>query len=87
MEPIRVHDTFVPGQHRADAKRFCGRKEQIKTAVKALSREGTSIVVYGDRGVGKSSFVEMVKLIAQDKTSVVYDFKFHQLLPKHGFQF
>ena len=87
MESIRVHDTFLPGQHIADAKRFCGRKEQIKTAVKALSREGTSIVVYGNRGVGKSSLVEIVKLIAQDQTSLVYDFKFNHLLPKHGFQY
>jgi Cdc6-like AAA superfamily ATPase len=87
MDPIRLHDTFLPGQHISDAKRFCGRKEQIKTAVKALSRDGASIVVYGDRGVGKSSFVEMVKLIAQDQASVVYDFKFHQLLPKRGFQY
>jgi Cdc6-like AAA superfamily ATPase len=88
MDEIRADDTFMPSQHIADKDRFCGRKEQLKRALKALARAGSSIVVYGDRGVGKSSFVEMIKLIAQDQAQLVYDFNFKHLLPKqHGFQY
>ncbi len=87
MQRIDIHDTFSPGQEILEPHKFAGRKEAIAQAIKALCRLGTSILVYGERGVGKTSFVEMVKLIAQDQVELIYRYKLHHLSPQTGFRY
>lgn len=87
MSNIDIHNTFSPGQEILDPNRFAGRKGNIAQAIKALCRPGTSILVYGERGVGKTSFVEMVKLIAQDQVELIYRYKLHELTPSAGFKY
>jgi len=87
MSNIDIHNSFSPGQEILDPNRFAGRKENIAQAIKALCRPGASILVYGERGVGKTSFVEMVKLIAQDQVELIYRYKLHELRPTAGFKY
>jgi hypothetical protein len=87
MATIDVNDTFLPAQEIMDPSRFAGRKEAIRRAVEALCTPGASILVYGDRGVGKTSFVEMVKLIAQDQVELIHRYKLNYLKPTGGFQY
>ena len=87
MGKLDIHNTFSPGQEIIDPQKFAGRKGNIAQAIKALCRPGTSILVYGERGVGKSSFVEMVKLIAQDQVELIYRHKLNALRPPTGFQY
>jgi hypothetical protein len=62
MELIDIHQTFWAGDYIIDPEIFAGRKPQIEKALKALFRPGQNIFVYGDRAIGKSSFVEMISL-------------------------
>lgn len=82
-----LHNIFSPSQEILDPERFAGRKESVAMAVKALCRPGSSIVVYGERGAGKTSFVEMIKLIAQDQVELIHRYRLHQLKPLKGFQY
>jgi energy-coupling factor transporter ATP-binding protein EcfA2 len=87
MSAIDIHNTFSPGQEILDPNRFAGRKSVIEQGIKALCRAGASILVYGERGVGKSSFIEMIKLIAQDQVELIYRYKLRHLIPQSGFQY
>lgn len=84
---IDVHNTFSPGQEIIHPEQFAGRKENISRAIRALCRNGTSLLVYGERGVGKSSFTEMVKLIAQGQVELMYRYGLRSLKPKGGFRY
>lgn len=78
---IKLNDTFSPGQEIVMPDMFAGRCSDIERAVQALSRAGSCILVYGDRGVGKTSFVEMIKLIAQGNVELLYRHNLHKKYP------
>lgn len=78
---IKLNDTFSPGQEIVSPDMFAGRKADIERAVQALSRAGSCLLIYGDRGVGKTSFVEMIKLIAQGNVDLLYRHKLHKKYP------
>lgn len=86
-EDINIYSTFYPGQQIEDPKHFAGRKSDIEQALKSLCSPGSSIVVYGERGVGKSSFVEMIKLIAKGESHLLYKHKFHKIFPPEQFKY
>lgn len=81
MTNFDLHSTFFPGQQIEDPKWFAGRKFDLERALKALCRDGSSIIVYGERGVGKSSFVEMIKLIASGDCHLLYKYDYHKIYP------
>jgi len=87
MKNIDLHTTFSPGEEIKDPNMFAGRRNNISQAIKALCRPGTSILVFGERGVGKTSFVEMVKLMAQGQVELIYRYKFNFLVPKNGLNY
>lgn len=78
---IKLNETFSPGQEIVMPDLFAGRSNDIERAVQALSRVGSCILVYGDRGVGKTSFVEMVKLIAKGNVDLLYRHNLHKKYP------
>lgn len=87
MKNVNLYATFFPGQQIEDPKWFAGRKFDIEKALKSLCSPGASIVVFGERGVGKSSFVEMVKLIAAGNSHLLYKHNFQKLFPPDRFKF
>ncbi len=87
MTNVNLYSTFFPGQHIEDPKWFAGRKLDIERALKTLCSPGASMVVFGERGVGKSSFVEMIKLIASGNSHLLYKYNFQKLFPLEKFQY
>ncbi|MGN6396549.1 MAG: hypothetical protein ACTHMI_13355 [Mucilaginibacter sp.] len=87
MSQINLYSTFTPGQHIENPKGFAGRKFDLERALKSLCSAGSSIVVYGERGVGKSSFIEMIKLIATGDTHLLFRHNLHKLFPPEKFKF
>ena len=84
---ISIHDTFTPGDTIDNPEKFAGRKGDIERALLALSRKGCSLMVYGERGVGKSSFSNMIKKIAQGDDYLIYKYKFHKVYEPNRFIF
>lgn len=73
-----TNNLFFPSIEIKEPKWFSGRKDPIERAVKALTDEGASIIVYGERGVGKSSFVEMIKRIVEGDHTLIFRNNLHK---------
>jgi F0F1-type ATP synthase delta subunit len=86
-DTIDVHNFFFPGQEILNPENFVGRKQNIAQAINALCRPGTSILVFGERGVGKTSFVEMIKLIAMGQVELIYRYDLHRLAPQEAMNY
>lgn len=68
MEDISPINVFTPSQEIKDIERFAGRDGELASLSTALQSHGAQIVMYGQRGVGKSSLArQLVKLASNDK--------------------
>ncbi|MDD5383474.1 MAG: ATP-binding protein [Gallionella sp.] len=64
ISPINV---FTPAQEVKDIERFAGRDDELAALATALQSHGAQIVMYGQRGVGKSSLArQLAKLAVND---------------------
>lgn len=57
-----IETIFVPGTAIKEQELFAGRKEQIQKLCDAVRRPGKHAIVYGERGVGKSSIAQTFHL-------------------------
>lgn len=57
-------NAFSPAQEVLDPELFAGRHDQLKSLSDALRTVGSCPVIYGDRGLGKSSLAVQCQLIA-----------------------
>jgi len=61
---------FTPGSPLNERELFAGRSDQVDQIIGAISQKGYHAVLYGDRGVGKTSLsnvlVEFLKDVGQD---------------------
>lgn len=87
MTQLDIYSLFFHGQHIEDPKWFAGRRGDIEKALKSLCSPGSSMLVFGERGVGKSSFVEMVKQIASGETHLLFKYNLHKFYPPEKFKF
>ena len=56
----RVAEVFTPGAPIDSLDLFAGRLEQIKDVLSAVAQRGQHVVLYGERGVGKTSLANIV---------------------------
>ena len=72
-ERIRLRSTFTPAQPVADPQMFAGRREILETLIRAVEDQRSHVVVYGERGAGKTSLLRMLSRAAEEaKYIVVY---------------
>ena len=64
MSRTAILNAFSPAQELVDPSRFAGRGPEIRELTDALRVQGSIPVVYGDRGLGKSSLAVQMQLIA-----------------------
>lgn len=83
----RINTAFFPSKEITDPEFFVGRKDEIKDSIIALSDPGSFLSFYGLRGVGKSSVVNQVKLIAEGNTQLPKRLKIERYLPQKGFNY
>jgi Cdc6-like AAA superfamily ATPase len=61
-------NAFTPADEVREPERFAGRKEQLQTLSRALESDGVQIVIYGNRGVGKSSLAHQLSNLVKSRT-------------------
>lgn len=71
-----IMNVFTPALAIDDASRFAGRQGQLDAVSIALQSDGTQIVIYGNRGVGKSSLARQLTGMAQGDMTVIDRLKF-----------
>lgn len=64
MTRAAILNAFTPAHEVTDPAKFAGRTAQMKELADALRVEGSVPIIYGDRGLGKSSAAVQVQLIA-----------------------
>lgn len=71
MSEISPINVFTPAQEVKEIERFAGRDEELMALSTALQSHGAQIVLYGQRGVGKSSLArQLARLATNDKELV-----------------
>jgi hypothetical protein len=68
ISPINI---FTPAQEIKDTERFAGRDDELLALSTALQSHGAQIVLYGQRGVGKSSLARQLTKPATNDKDVV----------------
>lgn len=72
MQKIQqVGHTYTPASPIEIKGLFAGRHMQLKKVVSFISQKGYHTIIYGDRGVGKTSFSNIIKLLFENPTSQV----------------
>jgi Cdc6-like AAA superfamily ATPase len=68
---IRLRNAFTPAQPVVDPEMFAGRKGVLQNLIRSVEDERLHILIYGDRGVGKTSLVRMLAMTARDARYIV----------------
>lgn len=66
-----ITNVFTPAMAVEDVARFAGRQEQLEKLSLALQSKGTQLVIYGNRGVGKSSLARQLMSLAKGDDAVL----------------
>jgi len=87
LDVDRISKAFSPAHEIEDPRLFAGRKEEVKSGIRALMNRGGFVAVHGLRGVGKSSIGLQLKLIAEGDRRLPKMLDLERILPKKGFNF
>ena len=66
-----VLNAFLPSQEIDDPARFAGRASEVREVADALRIEGSVPLIFGHRGLGKSSLARQVRRIAMGDTALL----------------
>jgi len=67
----QILNAFLPATEIDEPRRFAGRRAQVAQALDALLTEGAHLFVYGQRGIGKSSFALQVVRLARGEDELL----------------
>ena len=62
---------FTPGAPINEKDLFAGRSEQVEKIIDAVSQRGCHAILYGERGVGKTSLSNMLSAFLANRLSFV----------------
>ncbi|MGI8666894.1 MAG: hypothetical protein ACR2N4_12815 [Jatrophihabitans sp.] len=66
-----LSNAFQPATELQDPERFAGRSKQIRELATSLHTVGATPLIYGDRGLGKSSLAVQLQLIAMGNVELL----------------
>ena len=66
-----VRKVFTPHQPIGSAQLLLGRESEIRRLLQHLSTPGQHVLLYGDRGVGKTSLANITRLLVPDERTVI----------------
>ena len=62
---------FTPSQPVSDQDLFAGRNELLATIIRSVEHQKMHAILYGERGIGKTSLLHILALLARDARYVV----------------
>ena len=71
MSHITPHNAFTPAKEVQDIDRFAGRAATLDALAAALQSDGAQIVLYGQRGIGKSSLSRVLTQLAVNDEAAI----------------
>jgi Cdc6-like AAA superfamily ATPase len=63
---LRLRSAFTPSQPVVDRRMFAGRRALLTSLIRSIEDERLHIILYGDRGVGKTSVLHVLAHAARD---------------------
>ena len=71
MNEATPHTAFTPAKEVQDIDRFAGRSKELGSLATALQSDGAQLVLYGQRGIGKSSIARILTRMAINDPNVI----------------
>lgn len=63
---LKVAQVFTPSAPIDSQELFAGRSEQLTRVISAVAQKGQHVIMYGERGVGKTSFANVISQIMRN---------------------
>jgi Cdc6-like AAA superfamily ATPase len=70
-ERIRVRNAFTPAQPVVDGRMFAGRADLLGRMIQFVEDQRMHVVIFGERGVGKTSLIHMLSIAAREARYIV----------------
>ena len=67
----KIRHAFTPSQPVADRRLFAGREDILKTVIRSIEDQRLHVVIYGERGIGKTSLLHVLTQAASDARYIV----------------
>ena len=68
---MKLLESFTPSQPVSDRRRFAGRLDVLTAVIRAIEEQRLHVVVYGERGLGKTSVMHVLTQAARDARYLV----------------
>ena len=68
---IRLRSAFTPAQPITEQRMFAGRREILMTLIRSIEDESLHVILYGERGIGKTSLLHVLAQAARDARYLV----------------
>lgn len=68
---MKILEAFTPSQPVSDRRRFAGRLDVLTAVIRAIEEQRLHVVVYGERGLGKTSVMHVLTQAARDARYLV----------------
>lgn len=67
----RLGRAYPVSQPVSDLRQFAGRRELLTSVIRSIEERRMHVVLYGDRGIGKTSLLHIIALLARDARYLV----------------
>lgn len=73
LDRIRFHlrNAFTPSQPVLSHRMFAGRTEVLRMLIRSIEDQRLHVILYGDRGIGKTSLLHVLAQLARDARYIV----------------
>jgi Cdc6-like AAA superfamily ATPase len=68
---LKLRNAYTPSLPVSDRKRFAGRNNVLNAVIRALEDQRLHIIIYGDRGIGKTSLLHVLSQAAREARYIV----------------
>jgi len=80
-----VSNVFTPNSAVTVPAKFAGREEPLEEMINFLLTEGADLIIFGERGAGKSSIAQMLHSIAKGDLELLSYYGLREQLERKGF--